>query len=145
MSNKDALYFKKALLDGKVVSFPTETVMGLGVIYDDYQAYNLLNQIKRRPEDKPYTLMLGDKKDIEKYAYLTERERKIIDKFVPGPITLLLKAKEIVPGFVTHNTGIIGLPTNNWIINSFIDIFLLKLLDLNKIYNKLFNIQINKG
>ena len=108
MLSKDVLSFKKTLLEGKVVSFPTETVMGLGVIFDNREAYDLLNKIKNRPEDKPYTLMLGKKEDIEKYAYVSSRDKKIIDAFVPGPITLLLKAKENVPGYVTHNTGVIG-------------------------------------
>ncbi len=99
---------KSALNDSKVIAFPTETVMGLGVLFDDEKAYQLLNQIKRRPEDKPYTMMLGDKKDIEKYAYLSQRDKKIVEAFMPGPVTLLLKSKDNVPGFVTHNTGVIG-------------------------------------
>lgn len=99
---------KSALNDSKVIAFPTETVMGLGVLFDDEKAYQLLNQIKRRPEDKPYTMMLGDKKDIDKYAYLSQRDMKIVEAFMPGPVTLLLKSKDNVPSFVTHNTGVIG-------------------------------------
>ena len=108
MLTKDVLSFKKALLEGKVVSFPTETVMGLGVTFDNQEAYELLNKVKNRPEDKPYTLMLGNKKDIEKYSHVSKRDKKIIDAFVPGPITLLLNAKDVVPAYVTHNTGVIG-------------------------------------
>ena len=100
---------KSALNDSKVIAFPTETVMGLGVFFDDEKAYQLLNQIKRRPEDKPYTMMLGDKKDIDKYAYLSQRDKKIVETFMPGPVTLLLKSKDNVPNFVTHGTGIIGI------------------------------------
>lgn len=99
---------KKALDESKVIAFPTETVMGLGVYYNDYQAYKLLNQIKGRPEDKPYTLMLGSINDIELYAFINNRDRKIIEAFMPGAVTLLLKSKENVPNYVTHNTGIIG-------------------------------------
>ena len=110
---KESLLSKEALLNGQVIAFPTETVMGLGVIFDNEQAYSLLNKIKRRPEDKPYTLMLGDVNDIEKYAHLSLRDRLIISKFMPGPLTVLLKAKENVPGYVTHNTGIIGVRVPN--------------------------------
>lgn len=92
-----------------VIAFPTETVMGLGVFYNDFEAYENLNKIKRRPEDKPYTLMLGNVKDIEKYAVSTPVFKKIKEKFMPGPITVLLRAKECVPDYVTHKTGIIGL------------------------------------
>lgn len=100
---------KKALENHGVISFPTETVMGLGVIYDDFEAYNKLNKVKNRPEDKPYTMMLGDPKSIAKYAYVDERAEKIINAFMPGSITILLNAKDNVPGYVTHNTNIIGL------------------------------------
>jgi len=99
---------KKALDNSQVIAFPTETVIGLGVYFNNKSAYELLNKIKNRPEDKPYTLMLGDKKDIEEYAFVSDRDKTIINAFVPGPVTLLLKSKEIVPSYVTHNTGVIG-------------------------------------
>ncbi len=99
----------KAVLENHgVISFPTETVMGLGIYFDDYQAYDYLNKIKNRPEDKRYTLMLGDVNDIEKYAFVTKRDKKIIDAFMPGSITVLLLSKRPIPGYVTFNTGVIG-------------------------------------
>ena len=105
---KDFSLAKEVLDNSGVVAFPTETVMGLGIYFDDKKAYDYLNKIKNRPEDKPYTLMLGNKEDISKYAYVSDRDMLIINKCIPGPITLLLKAKENVPGYVTHNTGVIG-------------------------------------
>jgi len=104
---------KNALENSQVISFPTETVMGLGVYYDDEIAYNLLNQIKRRPEDKPYTLMLGDSNEIQKFAFVSDRDQKIIDRFMPGMVTILLKAKNNVPTYVTHGTGVIGVRIPN--------------------------------
>lgn len=113
---------KSALDNSQVIAFPTETVMGLGVYFDDYNAYQLLNKIKCRPEDKPYTLMLGDINDISKYAYVDIKAQKIINKFMPGSVTLLLKAKEVVPSYVTHNTGIIGVRVPDLkLINDFIN------------------------
>ena len=91
-----------------VVAFPTETVMGLGILFDDEIAYHRLSEIKRRPADKPYTLMLSSKDDIAKYAYVTNEAKAIINAFVPGPVTLLLKVKDNVPNHVTLGTGIIG-------------------------------------
>lgn len=99
----------KTVLDNSgVVAFPTETIMGLGIYFNDEKAYQYLNEIKNRPNDKPYTLMLGDVNDINKYALVNFKASKIIKAFMPGPVTLLLKAKESVPGYVTHNTGVIG-------------------------------------
>ena len=103
-----------ALLKGQVVAFPTETVMGLGVVFNNKAAYELLNQIKCRPEDKPYTMMVSGITEISKYAFIDEKAQKVIDKYMPGSLTILLKAKENVPGYVTHNSGVIGIrvPTN---------------------------------
>lgn len=103
-----------ALKNHGVVCFPTETVMGLGVVYNDYDAYNYLNKIKLRNEDKPYTMMLFDTNDIKKYAYVSSKNQKLIDALLPGSITILLPSKDNVPSYVTHSTNIIGIriPTN---------------------------------
>lgn len=93
----------------KVIAFPTETVFGLGVFYDDKEAYELLNQIKNRREDKPYTLMLSSVKEIDKYATIDSKYLPIIEQFMPGSLTILVKSKDNVPSYVTHNTGIIGI------------------------------------
>ncbi len=104
----------KALNNSGVVAFPTETVFGLAVSYDDFSAYTKLNKVKERPEDKPYTLMLSDVKEINKYAYINQKVQRIIDTFMPGSITILVPSKDSVPSYVTHNSGVIGLriPTN---------------------------------
>lgn len=104
----------KALNNHQVIAFPTETVFGLGVFYDDEEAYNLLNKVKNRREDKPYTMMLGDVNDIFKYAGVNDKYLPIIKKYMPGSLTILVAAQGIVPSYVTHNTGIIGIriPSN---------------------------------
>ncbi len=99
----------KALQNHGVISFPTDTVMGLGVVYDDFVAYTKLNKVKRRPESKPYSMMVARKEDIDKYAEISIAAKLIIDKYLPGPLTILVKAKANIPGYVTHNTGIIGI------------------------------------
>ena len=104
---------KKVLDNSGIVAFPTETVMGLGVFYDDYEAYQFLNSVKRRPEEKPYTLMVSSVSEISNYAYVDDRAKKVIDAFMPGEITILLKSKDNVPVYVTHNTGIIGVRVPN--------------------------------
>ena len=106
------------LSEGYVVAIPTETVMGLAVVFDNYDSYLKLNQIKNRPENKPYSLMVGNTNQIEKYAYVDERVKILIDSFLPGPLTILLKAKDSVPSYVTHNSGIVGIRVpNNPFIN----------------------------
>lgn len=112
---EEILLAKEALLKGEVVAFPTETVMGLGVAFNNYEAYNLLNKIKERPEDKPYTLMLKDKSEMSKYAIIDEGTQRVIDKFIPGSLTILVPLKKgSVPSYVTHGSDVIGMrvPTN---------------------------------
>ena len=112
----ELLYEKalRALQEHKVIAFPTETVFGLGIFYDDFEAYNLLNKIKNRREDKPYTMMLYDVNEIDNYAVVDKKYLPIIKKYMPGSLTILVKAKENVPNYVTHDTKIIGIriPSN---------------------------------
>ena len=113
--NEEAALASEALRKGGVVAFPTETVMGLGVVYNNRKAYDKLNEVKERPEDKPYTLMVAYKEDIAKYALIDEATQRVIDKFMPGSITILVNVKKnSVPAYVTHNTNVIGIriPTN---------------------------------
>ncbi len=112
---EEALQAKEALFNHGVVAFPTETVMGLGVLFDDFAAYNKLNKVKERPEDKPYTMMVKDIEQIEKYAIIDECTRRVIQEFMPGSLTVLLRVREgTVPSYVTHGTNVIGMriPTN---------------------------------
>lgn len=113
MLKKEYKIAKEVLDNSGIIAFPTETVMGLGVYFNDYVAYKFLNKVKERPEDKPYTLMLSSIDEISKYAYVDKRAEKIINRFMPGEITILLKNKEIVPSYVTHNTGVIGIRVPN--------------------------------
>ena len=104
----------KALNNHQVIAFPTETVFGLGVFYDDKEAYELLNKIKNRREDKPYTMMLDDVNKVNEYAFIKDKYLPIINKYMPGSLTILVRARANVPAYVTHDTGITGIriPSN---------------------------------
>ena len=113
--NEEAALASEALRNGGVVAFPTETVMGLGVVYNNREAYDRLNNVKERPEDKPYTLMVSNIEEIEKYAVVDEATQRVINAFMPGSLTILVNVKKnSVPAYVTHDTNIIGIriPTN---------------------------------
>lgn len=99
----------KLLQEGKVVAFPTETVYGLGVRYDDIEAYNELIRVKQRPPLQPFTLMGGDNMVISDYAEVTPGVEAVIKAFMPGPITLLLKPKPGIPEHVLMGSDKIGI------------------------------------
>lgn len=97
------------LSNGGLIAFPTETVFGFGVIFDNKQSYNRLIQVKRRPPEKPFTLMLSSIDAIEKYAYVDERAAKLIKKYMPGQFTIILKAKENLPSYCVSKEGNVGI------------------------------------
>ena len=99
----------KLLVEGKVIAFPTETVYGLGVVYDDQKAYDSLCVVKRRPPEKPFTLMLADTKDVEKYADLNPVAKALVKAFMPGQFTLITKAKEGLPSWCVSESGNVGI------------------------------------
>ena len=99
----------KILQNGGLIAFPTETVYGLGVVFDNEQSYERLINVKRRPPEKPFTLMCGSLDDIKKYAYVNELAQKLIDAFMPGQFTIILKAKENLPRWVVSKEGNVGI------------------------------------
>ena len=105
-------HYKKAskiLQNAGLIASPTETVYGLGVIFDNEQSHERLINVKRRPPEKPFTLMCGSLDDIKKYAYVNELAQKLIDAFMPGQFTIILKAKENLPRWVVSKEGNVGI------------------------------------
>lgn len=102
------------LFSGKVVGFPTETVYGLAVVYNNFEAFEKLVQVKKRPITKPITAMVFDVESIKKLAYIDKRQEKIINTFMPGSITIILPAKDNLPTHVTMKQTTIGIriPSN---------------------------------
>lgn len=99
---------RKIINDGGVIAFPTETVFGLGVRYDSFLGCQKLDKLKSRDGLKQYTLMLYDKEDIGNYAMISKRAQKLIDAFMPGQITLILKANPQVSP-IAKQDGTIGI------------------------------------
>jgi len=97
------------LKEGSVIAFPTETVYGLGVIFDNKEAYDKLVSVKRRPPEKPFTLMLADPEDIEKFAKLNNASRALIKEFMPGQFTMITYAQPGLPEWCVSKIGHIGI------------------------------------
>lgn len=106
-NNLDEVY--EILQQEEVVAFPTETVFGLGVKYGSHEALDRLMEAKERDYSKAITLMISKKEDIEKYAYINESARKLIDHFMPGMMTLVFKKKESVDSYMTNGKETIGI------------------------------------
>lgn len=93
-----ARFIKKA----EVVAFPTETVYGLGANAYDENAVKKIFRLKGRPYDNPLIVHISSKSQIKILAEsLTETAKKLIDKYFPGPLTVILKKNEVIPDMVT--------------------------------------------
>ena len=106
----DALAAAAAVIrGGGIVAFPTETHYGLGAAYHDVAALKKLFTLKRRPEEKPVPLIAGNEKALGLVArQLDDRAVGIIKRFWPGPLTLLLPAREGLPRLLTAGTGTVA-------------------------------------
>jgi L-threonylcarbamoyladenylate synthase len=95
-----------AIKQGKIVAFPTETFYGLGVTFSDKNALTKLFGLKRRPKDKPMPLIIGDVSTLSVVASAPDEiALRIIERFWPGPLTILFAAKEALPDLITGRTG----------------------------------------
>lgn len=81
-----------AIAGGKLVIIPTETVYGIAANALDKNALDRLYEIKKRPKDKPFAILIGDKAKVEKLAGdIPVAAYKLMHKFWPGALTILLK------------------------------------------------------
>ncbi len=107
-------YAKKLLFASEVVAFPTETVYGLGANALDTKAVEKIFILKNRPSNNPLIVHVWEKSEIQKYAIISNSiEEKIIEKLMPGSITVLLKKKENIPSVISQNPYVwIRIPSN---------------------------------
>jgi L-threonylcarbamoyladenylate synthase len=96
------------LKEGQVLAFPTETVYGVGVVYDSKEAFQRLVDIKRRPPDKPFAMMCASLEQSLPYIQYGNRSLEFAKRVLPGEVTLLLPTAS-VPEWVDLKTGVIGL------------------------------------
>ena len=96
----------RILNSGGIVAFPTETFYGLGVKFDMEASLKRLYELKKRPKEKPMPLIIGSRASLSMIAAsVNEMAESLMDKFWPGPLTLLLKAKEGLSSCLTADTG----------------------------------------
>ena len=115
--NKREIELEKAaeiIKNGGLVIFPTETVYALGANGLDSNAVEKVYKVKDRNINNPINLLVSNKEMIYNLTEeITKLENKIIDKFFPGPITIILKKKKIIPDIVTAGNGTVGIRMPN--------------------------------
>jgi len=99
-----------ALRAGEVVAFPTETVYGLGADALNERAVAQVFAIKNRPQFDPLIVHLADKEAVPQYAAAIDaRAAALMERFWPGPLTLVLRKRPIIPDLVTAGLDTVAL------------------------------------
>ena len=104
----------KALKDGHLVAFPTETVYGLGADATNENAVSQVYAVKGRPTDHPLIVHISSINQISKWATdIPDYAIKLARDFWPGPMTLILKRSDLAKDFITGGQENIGLRVPN--------------------------------
>lgn len=99
-----------SLRDGKLVIFPTETVYGIGANALDEKAVDSIFIAKGRANDNPLIVHVSSFEMMEPFIEEpSEMEKKLMDAFMPGPFTLILKKKKIIPDNVSAHLDTVGI------------------------------------
>ncbi|MBP2201814.1 L-threonylcarbamoyladenylate synthase [Methanococcus voltae] len=107
---------KKHLKNGEIALCPTDTIYGICGYALDKNVIDRIYKIKQRDESKPLSISLQKKSDIAKYAYISDISKTLIEKFLPGPITLILPKKESIPDYICKDYVGIRVPDSRIIL-----------------------------
>lgn len=96
--------------NGGLVAVPTETVYGLAANGLDADAVERIYEVKGRPARKPLSLMVHDASEMARYCTaIPQQAQTLAERFWPGPLTIVLKAREAVPAVVRAGSDTVGL------------------------------------
>lgn len=109
------------LNNGDVIIFPTDTVYGIGAKITDSLAMDKIYEIKHRPKEKKLSVLCANVYDIEKIAYVTDLAKRLIDEYMPGGLTLILKSREEVRNEYITETIAVRIPNHELAIRILIE------------------------
>jgi L-threonylcarbamoyladenylate synthase len=98
----------KALMTDGLVVYPTETVYGLGADAFSEDAILKVYEAKNRSLSMPVSIAVSDFDMMAAVTHIGPREEEFINKFLPGPVTVIVKARAYLPSMLTVGTGMIG-------------------------------------
>ena len=97
------------LRKGGLVAVPTETVYGIAASAEDGVAVQMIYDLKDRDYDKPVSVLVTGMDMVEKYCQnIPPVAYRLAEKYWPGPLTMILEDREVVPAMVTADTGTLG-------------------------------------
>ena len=99
--------------NGGVVSYPTDTVYGLGCDIFNKKAIQRIHQIKGKPENKPFSFLCPDMTDLSSYARVSNYAYKTMRRLLPGPYTFILEGSREVPKMMLTKRKTVGIRIPN--------------------------------
>ena len=96
------------LAKGGIVLYPTDTVYGLGANIFNGRAVRRVFEIKQRSLLKPLSILVSDTGAIDLVAKTSIKQKEVINQYLPGPYTFILKKRKIVPRIVTSGSVYVG-------------------------------------
>ena len=108
LREKDMDEIVATLKSGELVVYPTDTLYGVGADPFNENAVKKVYIAKNRPFDMPLSIAVSNEKMMESIAVLNGNARKLIRKFLPGPLTILLTKKPNLPDILTSGSNQIG-------------------------------------
>jgi tRNA threonylcarbamoyl adenosine modification protein (Sua5/YciO/YrdC/YwlC family) len=99
----------EALAHGAVISYPTDTVYGIGCDIFSKSGIERIYQLKDRSRKKPLSFICSDLKDISRYAQVSDHAYRIMRKHLPGPYTFILEATKEVPRIMMSKRRTVGI------------------------------------
>jgi len=97
---------------GGLVIYPTETCYGLAANALDPKAVKRVYEVKNRPYSKPLSIAVSDLEMAKKYAHFNPEAEKLAKELLPGPLTIALPKKPVIPDIVNPNKIAIRIPDN---------------------------------
>ncbi len=113
MSRPDLTDAVAAIRRGDLVVYPTETVYGLGADALDPEAVDRVFEAKGRSRDRPISMALPDASAPVDYTRMTDRDRAFCERFLPGPVTVLLERTNRVPDALVAGRDRVGVRVPN--------------------------------
>lgn len=108
--SSDIEYGAKLINDGEVVGMPTETVYGLAADATNENAVKKIFEAKGRPQDNPLIVHLSSVEMMDKYVCnVPDLAYKIAERFCPGPITMVLPKRDIIPYITSAGLDTVGI------------------------------------
>lgn len=95
--------------NGGCIVYPTETVYGIGADALDSTSVKKAYKAKKRDKSKPMSMAVPDVRTAKRYVDMSLIERTFIENFLPGPVTVLCKKKDIVPDVLTAGKDKVGI------------------------------------